>query len=463
MTNDKKLDLLKKYAPYVWLSDRKKSNYFPSSVDFAFSNMERFKDDKDGKYWIKTKDILKEPSDELPFFDGQNPAKAEVPIYAFWVDRHSVVKLVYFLFYPYNRGKSVINTIVGNHVGDWELVAIDLLPDKSAHDDYRPAQVFLSQHDGGALYEWGSPDMEWEGHRPIVYAAYGSHANYASCGEHKYLDFIIGDLTDWCYKDVKWNTQNNLLCYDFSAKKALTPDQKWPAWMRNDYSSTLSGRDPSDPTSGAIWRWGNPEDGKVWPTDYYRLESGPTGPISKDIWDSNNQNQEAILFTKSDFGGKIDRITSPKKEFSSDFNDEIRSINIIAGNWIIYKNHNFGGDSVFRKPGKYLNNDEIGISEISSVRVLPAYLFQGQPIILLFKNDRFGGDYKIYGADVPNLKSSDFNDTASSAIVISGTWKLYIKKDYGGDYSKTLKPGSYSSPSQLAILNDVVSSLKLIT
>lgn len=87
--------LLQTYAPQVWFTPDEP--YWPSSVEWAFPEQERFADDR-GQYWIRSIDPLQSPSDTLPFFAGD---LATAPVYAYWADKGGgVVDLVYFVYYP---------------------------------------------------------------------------------------------------------------------------------------------------------------------------------------------------------------------------------------------------------------------------------------------------------------------------------------------------------------------------
>ncbi|MCA9701215.1 MAG: Vps62-related protein, partial [Myxococcales bacterium] len=118
---DPRQDELEKYAPRIWFTAGE--GYMPSEVEWAFPFLERFPDGE-GKYWVRTTAALDSPSDTLPFFAGE---LATAPIYGYWADKGGgIVDLVYFVYYPYNRGKEVANTIWGNHVGDWEHITVRL-------------------------------------------------------------------------------------------------------------------------------------------------------------------------------------------------------------------------------------------------------------------------------------------------------------------------------------------------
>ncbi|MCA9653829.1 MAG: Vps62-related protein [Myxococcales bacterium] len=286
---------LRTYAPRIWLTADEQ--YWPSSVEWAFPEQERFAWEE-GRFWLRTLDPLDAPSSTLPFFAGD---LATAPVYAYWADKgDGVVDLVYFVYYPYNRGKSAADTIWGNHVGDWEHITVRLLeqPDGS----HAPSQVYLSAHGFGGAYRWGSGEIEiHDGTHPVVYAAWGSHGFWSDAGEHVYMSIgetVLGvcvtlvctDLSDRTQAGVAWDTWQSVYGMDFFAQEGLG-DATWPVWMSDDFGALGDG-DPNVPGMGPIYRWGNPQDCSVLgiPIDITdligvcRLENGPTGPISKDTW-----------------------------------------------------------------------------------------------------------------------------------------------------------------------------------
>ncbi|HLT38615.1 MAG TPA: Vps62-related protein [Enhygromyxa sp.] len=294
---DPRLVALSTYAPRVWFPANEE--YWPSSVEFAFPELERFADGE-GKHWVRTIDPLASPSDTLPFFVGE---LATAPVYAFWADKGGgVVDLVYFFFYPYNRGKSVVDTIWGNHVGDWEHITVRLLQDRDR--GYSPSQVYLSAHSFGGAYDWDGGEVEiHEGTHPVVYSAWGSHGLWAAPGDHVYqsigetdpffdvcITLICADLTDETSAGVAWDTWTNMVALDYGAQEGID-GASWPVWMSDDFTTAGAG-DPTVPGGGPIYRWGNPEDCSVLgiPIDITdvigvcRLEDGPTGPVSKGVW-----------------------------------------------------------------------------------------------------------------------------------------------------------------------------------
>ena len=145
---DPRQEVLVQYAPRVWLHSAEE--YFPSSVEFGFPSMTRFVG-PDGNYWVRSTIDLDSPSDDsLAFFLGDLD---DAPVYAYYADKgNDIVDLVYFFYYPYNRGKEVVDTIWGNHVGDWEHITVRLM--RGPDDALTPLQVYLSAHSFGGAYDW---------------------------------------------------------------------------------------------------------------------------------------------------------------------------------------------------------------------------------------------------------------------------------------------------------------------
>jgi Beta/Gamma crystallin len=89
------------------------------------------------------------------------------------------------------------------------------------------------------------------------------------------------------------------------------------------------------------------------------------------------------------------------------------------------------------------------------------------PEIVVFKDANFGGDSWRTNLDY-SWVGSDWNDSISSLIVVSGTWRLYENIDYnrdGGAQSNLLTPGYYPWVEDPAVnmANDSVSSFQVIS
>ncbi|UKZ74667.1 hypothetical protein TrVFT333_002337 [Trichoderma virens FT-333] len=113
------------------------------------------------------------------------------------------VDAFFFYFYSYDRGANIsqvlepLNRLIedtehgmhfGDHVGDWEHNMVRFR-------DGKPTGIFYSQHTSGAAYDWNDKALSMKSGRPLVFSAYGSHANYASSGNHVH-DAALVDLCD---------------------------------------------------------------------------------------------------------------------------------------------------------------------------------------------------------------------------------------------------------------------------
>jgi hypothetical protein len=286
LTDVEKLDLVTMYAPRIWMAEGEA--YMPSSVEWAFPEQERYLNG-DGNYWLRTRDSLPEPSSVLPFFYGDLDSSV---IYAFWVEKEieigdrtqELVDIVYFVYFPYNRGKEIVGTVWGNHVGDWEHITVRLGWSYASDTGWilAPKLVYVSAHDFGGVYDWASLDKTDRTH-VVVYCAWGSHGFWKSAGDHPYHSIPwLGDLIDECSAGTAWDTWLSIEAFDYDLETGLG-GSTWPSWMSRDFTSPGTG-DPSDPASGPIFRWGNTERGCSDRFGACRLENGPTGPTSKGMW-----------------------------------------------------------------------------------------------------------------------------------------------------------------------------------
>jgi hypothetical protein len=306
VTAEEKYNFLEGYAPRVWLAQGE--GYMPSSVEWAFQHVYRYLNGS--AYWLHSKESMCD-SDILWWFSGD---LSTAPTYAFWVEKAMNVggvsfefaDMVYFFYYPYNRGKEVVGTTYGHHVGDWEHVSVRLM---QAYDEateewaIQPQQMYLSAHSFGKLHEWAPfPKVPSTTH-PIVYSANGAHGLWPSAGSWHYETICapdpgwgcipIAELYDYTSEGTAWDTWEAIEAFDFNNQAPLGRyfsgegynDNVWPVWMREDFTTpcAVSGCDPADPASGPIYRWGNPECGEAF--GECRLCDGPEGPVSKGVWD----------------------------------------------------------------------------------------------------------------------------------------------------------------------------------
>jgi hypothetical protein len=285
-TDAEKLSLLTTYAPRI--IEARGERYHASSVEFSFGNLTRYRA-SDGRYWVRTRGSLSSPSDTLPYFAGD---LATAPIYAFWADKtFSIagaatqgVDLIYYAYYPYNRGKEVLSTVYGNHVGDWEHVSVRATPQWDAARGWSlaPDLVYVASHDFGTLARWSNAPRT--GTHLTVYSAWGSHGMWTTPGSHTYQTLTGGiELIDECSNGSAWDTWNRVYAMDYLRQVGLG-GSPWPRWMSRDQTSAGTG-DASNPAAGGIYRWGNPEQGCI--PGVCRLENGPTGPVNKGVWSAN--------------------------------------------------------------------------------------------------------------------------------------------------------------------------------
>jgi hypothetical protein len=295
-----KVKYLKMYAPRVWFNHNEQ--YWPSSVEWSFHFLKRYWSDDSNRWWLVVKEPLQEPSSVLDYFHGADPQKQwthvplkleDVPAYAFWHEVYpDTVDLVYFFYYPYNRGKAIniaFGTVMGNHVSDWEHVTVRLTAKRDSQGrtrwapsaDAQKLSFSLAYHSYDARYAWVNMPKVQDTDHPIIYSAWGSHGSYASPGRHKYESVVGQDLVDYTEAGTAWDTWKKLEFFDYDVQKGLGPTWKgmWPNWLRKDKGNKDVGN--GDPASGPVWRWGNYRWKEVAGSGYYRLEHGPTGPADK--------------------------------------------------------------------------------------------------------------------------------------------------------------------------------------
>lgn len=196
------------------------------------------------------------------------------------------VDVFYFYFYSFDRGANLTQVLdplgslvddtdgmhYGNHVGDWEHNMIRFR-------DGNPVGIYYSQHSDGSAYDWGDGALSMTDGRPLVYSAYGSHANYESEGDHVH-DYI---LVDYCDAGVLWDPVQSAYFYHMDAttsklSRLFLPDTPLP--LESNLTSFFY----------YLGIWGDAQ----YPNDHpsqitvpifglKRFVSGPQGPIYKGL------------------------------------------------------------------------------------------------------------------------------------------------------------------------------------
>ena len=152
----------------------------------------------------------------------------------------------YWFYWYYNDWNN-------KHESDWE--GISLLFEAASIVEAlasSPVEVGYSQHEGGERADWGSPKLEREGDRPVVYSSAGSHASYFESAMH-----LGRGATEGFGCDDTTGPSDRV-----APVVVLLPD---------------SVDDPTDPLAWISYngRWGERQSGAF---------NGPTGPAVKERW-----------------------------------------------------------------------------------------------------------------------------------------------------------------------------------
>lgn len=192
-----------------------------------------------------------------------------------WVDAF------WFYFYPFNLGPFIMGYGPwGNHVGDWEHSLVRFYKGE-------PRYVWMSAHGGGLAYKYSAlekvkklrhingkltPESIY---RPLIFSARGTHANYASVGQHAHdVPFFFMPLSDFTDRGPMWDPSLNFYGYTFDGD-AFTP------------------AGPKEQEYGASWiqfhgRWGDKklparDPRQKWCPVQWKYIDGPTGPYFKHL------------------------------------------------------------------------------------------------------------------------------------------------------------------------------------
>ncbi|KAH8653631.1 hypothetical protein BX600DRAFT_515886 [Xylariales sp. PMI_506] len=201
----------------------------------------------------------------------------------------SDIDAFFFYFYSFNRGANItqvmepLNRLIfdaagrmnfANHVGDWEHNMVRFR-------DGKPTGIYYSQHSGGAAYDWDDSTLSMQDERPIVFSAYGSHANYPTPGDHVHDAVLI----DYCDAGPTWDPVFSAYFYHLEPS-SLTLTRMFPPSGSNTIPAS------SNSTSFFYYTgiWGDAQypdtDPRQKTVPYFgikRYVSGPTGPVDKQL------------------------------------------------------------------------------------------------------------------------------------------------------------------------------------
>lgn len=193
-----------------------------------------------------------------------------------------------------------------------------------------------------------------------------------------------------------------------------------------------------------------------------------------------------VLFEHRDFHGGHRHVVRPEPNLNAGdddgFNDAVSSVAVLAGTWATF------ADSDFRRqyapvigPGCYPWVEDIGIpnDDLSSLEPTDASATVPAPLpatahAVLFEHARFHGEHKHVVADEPSLfqvetgpdgrvrvVDTEFNDSVSSIAVLLDRWQAFRDVRFGRPYDVILGGGLYAGVSEVGIINDDLSSLRV--
>ena len=169
---------------------------------------------------------------------------------------------------------------------------------------------------------------------------------------------------------------------------------------------------------------------------------------------------KCIVYRDANFSGaQLTLSTSTSNLNQQGFNDSVSSAKVSGTTWIFYKDISFMGTSHVVKPGSYPNSGTWGGENdvLSSLRPLPSESEGDHGVIAIFEHTNYCGRMIVLTSSTPNFTTLDFNDKASSLIVIKGKWTVFRDANYQGDL------GTYTTGAYISNLapNDMMSSIKL--
>ncbi|CCK68519.1 Vps62p KNAG_0B00710 [Huiozyma naganishii CBS 8797] len=192
-----------------------------------------------------------------------------------WVDAY------WFYFYPFNWGPYIMGGGPwGNHVGDWEHSLVRFYMGQ-------PKYLWMSAHGGGSAYKFEAIEKvkklrRVDGKvkneivmRPLIFSARGTHANYASVGQHSHdVPFFFMPLSDFTDRGPMWDPSLNYYGYMFDGESV----------------SSIGDREAD---LGSQWlhfegRWGDKQlpwrdPRQRWCPVQWKYIDGPKGPLFKNL------------------------------------------------------------------------------------------------------------------------------------------------------------------------------------
>ncbi len=151
------------------------------------------------------------------------------------------------------------------------------------------------------------------------------------------------------------------------------------------------------------------------------------------------------------------------------FNDRASSAVVVRGRWEVCEHADFGGRCVVLRPGQYPTLAAMNMTRnISSVRNISrsARLDDSRyaplpptPQITFYSREGFAGRSFTTDKQIGSFERHEFNDTASSVVVLRDFWEVCEDAWFGGR-CVVLRPGRYPSLAAMG-LSDSISSVRV--
>jgi len=180
---------------------------------------------------------------------------------------------------------------------------------------------------------------------------------------------------------------------------------------------------------------------------------------------------DVTFYEWDNYGGRAFTVHDPIGDFRQiGFNDRASSVVVTGRPWEVCDDTGFRGRCFVLRPGNYPSLSSMGLNDrVSSAREVghdrhiadngwaPAPL-PGQ--ITFYGRDGFGGRSFSTTSDIGDLRRTDFNDRASSVVVVGERWEVCDDIGYSG-HCMYLRPGNYPSLAAMGLDNSI-SSVRMV-
>jgi len=176
---------------------------------------------------------------------------------------------------------------------------------------------------------------------------------------------------------------------------------------------------------------------------------------------------QITLYEHNDFQGRQLRLQQPVEDLRElRFHDRASSVVVERGWWELCTDARFSGTCVVLRPGRHAALGDLNLNDkLSSLRPLHGGRAErerrwGPREIVVYEHSDFRGRSITLSDDTQNFQDLDFNDRASSVLVVGGEWELCEHGHYRGRCVR-LGPGRHRSLVELGF-NDVASSARRV-